>query len=68
MPKPVLKTRLVGQATHYSRHPLAPPELVYTCHEPARPPLPIRLLEAAIMIAGPIWFGFLVWKVIEKAL
>ena len=30
MAKPtVLQTRCVGQATHYSRHPLAPQEYVY---------------------------------------
>lgn len=33
MPKPVLQTKQVGQAPHYSRHPLAPPEIVYQCEE-----------------------------------
>jgi hypothetical protein len=37
MANPPLKTRLVGQATHWSRHPMAPPEYVYECEETEKP-------------------------------
>jgi hypothetical protein len=36
MTKPVMTTRCIGQATHYSGHPLAPMEYVYVCEEPVR--------------------------------
>ena len=36
MAKPVLQARYVGQAPDL-RHPLAPPEHVFICEEPARP-------------------------------
>lgn len=48
MAKPVLQTRNVGMQTHYSRHPLAPMEIVYECEEPPkrqmRTPLWARIL------------------------
>lgn len=67
MPKPVMQTRCVGLAPDASGHALAPPEIVYECSEPERSP-GIRLLEAAIYVAAPVWFCFLIWKIIEKAL
>lgn len=34
MTKPVLTTRCIGQATHYSGHPLAPMEYVFEVEKP----------------------------------
>jgi len=64
MTKPVLQTRNVGMQTHYSRHPLAPMEIVYECEEPpkrkmktplwARIIMPFVLLGCAYMILRAI--------------
>lgn len=35
--KSVLQTRQIGLQPHFSRHPLAPMEIVYECEEPERP-------------------------------
>lgn len=56
MRKPVLQTRCVGQATHYSGHPMAPPEYVFECEEPAKPPLTLGYVLKVALIAG--WFFF----------
>jgi hypothetical protein len=60
MPKPVMTTRCIGQATHYSGHPLAPMEYVYVCEEPVRPSFLSRLTSftlrviTVIMVIGGI--------------
>lgn len=54
MAKPVLQTRNVGMQTHYSRHPLAPMEIVYECEEPPkrqmRTPLWARIIMPFVLL------------------
>lgn len=64
--KPVLRTRQIGLQPHYSRHPLAPMEIVYECEKP--PGFWARLVglsaikkvTLALTIAGVLFYGYLI--------
>lgn len=66
MPKPALQTRQIGLQPHYSRHPLAPMEVVYEVEKPPgvwarfRALGPRKQAALAIFLASTIYLTYAV--------